>query len=529
MKRLPPTRPTVEAWLPILLLAALGSTLLAPPVAAAAADEAGVDWDAFRSGIETAMRQWEVPGLAVSVVSGDEVLFAEGFGTTSLGGDGARAVDEHTLFAAGSTTKAIAAAALGLLVDEGRIGWDTPVQELMPELRFSDPELTARLRVRDLLTHSAGVPNTDVLWYEQEHSLEEILRRMRFVPVDAHAVPRFTYQNVMYAAAGRLTEIVSGEAWPRFVEQRLFAPLGMSRSVATLAATEAMANVAQPHHRVAGEVVRIENASVDPVAAAGSVWSSVHDMSLWLRFLLRGCATEEGEQLLQPETCDELFEPQVLIDREMYPVMRLYDHKWLTYGLGWFQADYRGRALDFHSGSIDGMVALAGLVHREDVGVYVLANLDHAELRHSILLEALDRLDPRPEPSDASQTRDWHREVYELYRPEGEVEAATDESTAAAGDARPPRPLERYVGRYADPIAGEMVVEQRGEMLTLRWGRRECVLAPLDADRFLCAWTKRWRGEMVLEFETGRSGGVGAIDLGGTMLHRQVSDPAAEE
>lgn len=474
-------------------------------------------WEEFDRYLKSAMEDWRVPGLAIAVVRGDETVFLRGYGTTSL--EGGTPVDQHTLFSVGSTTKAMAAAALGLLVDRGEVSWDTPVSDVLPQFRLSDPTATARLRVRDLLTHSAGVPNTDFLWYEQDRTLDDILFAMRHAPMESAPGSRFTYQNVMYAAAGKVTEVLSGQSWSTFVERELFAPLGMERSVATLEGTARRSNVAKPHHIVDGEMVTIQNASVDPVAAAGSVWSSAHDLARWTAFLLRGCKTESGTALLEEQTCNELFEPQVIVGREMYPVMRLYEHKWLTYGLGWFQTDYRGRALDFHTGSIDGLVALIGLLRAEGIGVYVLANLDHAEVRHALLLQALDLLDPR---LGADDRRDWHAEVKELYDSIAEGNAAS--APREPFDPRPPLAAEHYVGTYNSPLGGEVLVTSAGEQLELRWGQQSCRLEHLGGDAFLCPWSARWRGTARFEFLPQRDPEQSTLRLGGLQFRRQTDD-----
>ena len=370
----------------------------------------GPDFEAFDEYVRASVEEWGVPGLAIAVVKDDRIVFERGYGTRSF--DAGGTVDEHTLFSVGSTTKAMAAFGIALLVDEGQLGWDDPVSRHMPDFRLADAEATARLRVRDLLTHNAGVPNTDVLWYEQPNDLDEILHRMRYVELETPMYSSFTYQNVMYAAAGKLTEIKTGMPWPRFIEHRLFEPLGMARSVGSLERAALRDNVASPHDVVDGQLVEIENASVDVVAAAGSVWSSVHEMALWARFLLRGCVTESGQRLLEAESCRELFEPQTLVNREMYPAMRLYEHHWFTYGLGWFQTDYNGRALDFHSGSIDGLVALFGLIRAENLAVYILGNRDHAEVRHALMYRALDLFDDNLADDER---RDWNREIKDLF------------------------------------------------------------------------------------------------------------------
>ena len=148
------------------------------------------------------MRDWKTPGLAIAVVKDGEVVFAKGYGVRRLGAP--EPVDEHTLFAVGSTTKAMTAAALGMLVDEGKLGWDDPVTKHLPWFALHDPYVTREVRVRDLLTHRAGVPNTDLLWYQQETPAREVVARLRDVPLESSVRTHFTYQNVMYAAAGEV-------------------------------------------------------------------------------------------------------------------------------------------------------------------------------------------------------------------------------------------------------------------------------------------------------------------------------------
>ena len=99
-----------------------------------------------------------------------------------------------------------------------------------------------------------------------------------------------------------------------------------------------------------------------------------------------------GEKaLLSEASLRELFAPQTMVDaRRFYPTAPLTKPHWTTYGLGWFQQDYAAEAVDFHTGSIDGMVAICGLVRDRGLGVVVLANLDHAELRHALMLRAFD-------------------------------------------------------------------------------------------------------------------------------------------
>jgi CubicO group peptidase (beta-lactamase class C family) len=179
-----------------------------------------------------AVRDWQVPGLAISVVKDGRVVFAKGYGVRELGRPAP--ADTQTLFAIGSTTKAMTAAALGMLVDEGKVRWDDPVTRYVPRFQTGDPYVTREMTVRDLLTHRGGVGNADYLWYESDIPSDEVRRRLRFLRPAYSFRAGFIYQNVMYAVAGDVVEAASGMPWEQFVRRRIFEPLGMTRTVATL-------------------------------------------------------------------------------------------------------------------------------------------------------------------------------------------------------------------------------------------------------------------------------------------------------
>lgn len=465
---------------------------------------------------------WQIPGLAVAVVKDGEVVFAKGYGVLELGKPAA--ADADTLFAIGSTTKAMTAAALGMLVDEGKIGWDDPVTKYLPWFQLDDPMVTREVTVRDLLTHRAGLPNADFLWYGRDNAPRDILFRMRYLPQETSLRSHFTYQNVMYAAAGAIVAEVSGLPWEDFVRARLFEPLGMNGTSVTLSGLEGRANAASPHYTLDGNVQVIENESVDPVAPAGSIWSSVSDMAKWVRFLLEG-TTPEGRRLLKEETLEELFRPQTIVDRdEFYPTQRLTRPKWTTYGLGWFQHEYQGRAVDFHTGSIDGMVAIHGLIRSERLGVYVLANLDHAELRHALMYTVFDLYGDGVEPR-----RDWSAELRELYRSlakEAEDKRAEVEAKRVPG-TRPSLPPEGYAGAYSDPLAGEATVSKTDEGLRLSLGPRLAGnLEHWHHDVFRVSWDRKWQGKSFVSFHLGIEGEVESLDIEG-LAFRHTRDSSS--
>ncbi len=474
------------------------------------------DPEAFHRWTERAVADWNATGLAVAVVSGPDLLFARGYGELALGGG--EPVDADTLFAIGSTTKAMTAAALGILAEEGKLDWDDPVRRHIPEFRLADRYLTEEMTVRDLLTHRGGLPNTDLFWYGQATDINEMLARLPAVAPAYSMRSGFVYQNVMYAAAGEVVARVSGMPWADFVASRIFRPLGMERSTPLLSLTAWRDNVATPHHIVDGETVIIENASVDHVGAAGSVWSSVREMSRWLRMLLANGVAPDGTRILGEAVVEEMFRPQALVDRAgFYPSQQLTNPKWVTYGLGWFQQDYAGEAVDFHTGSIDGMAAIAGLIRSRGIGVLVLANRDHVEARHALMLHAFDRLLGREDGPD------WSADLRRIY----EALAETQREALAAFEAAripgtsPGLPPAAYAGVYRDPVGGAIRVSESDGALFFDYGPG--LRGPLTHwhhETFRVDWEKRWRGFAPVLFRLGVTGTPDRLIFGTTAFVR---------
>lgn len=211
----------------ILAAAAALATPRRAPLTAQSPDARAAALDAF---IARGMQDWKIPGLAIVVVQRDSVVYAKGFGVRTLGAPDP--VDVHTRFGIMSTTKAMTALALALLVDEGKVAWDDPVTKHLPWFRLSNPWVTREVTIRDLLTHITGLGNADLLWTRGDLSTREILERVAGLEMSYSLRGGFIYQNVMYQAAGAVVEAASGLGWARFVESRIFAPLGMTRSTA---------------------------------------------------------------------------------------------------------------------------------------------------------------------------------------------------------------------------------------------------------------------------------------------------------
>jgi CubicO group peptidase (beta-lactamase class C family) len=462
--------------------------------------------------IRRGMADWGIPGLSVAVVRNDSVLLAKGYGVRRLGEAGA--VDERTLFGMMSTTKAMTAVAVAMLVDDGRLAWSDPVTKWIPEFALSDPYVTRQITVLDLLTHNTGLGNTDLLWTRGDLSEGEVFRRLKDVPLSYSLRGGFVYQNVMYGLAGEVIARASGMPFSEFLTRRVFQPLGLSRTYPSYRAAAAAddPDISTAHYRIDGSIRPIPETDVDLIPAAGAVWSSARDMAAWLRFLLDG-GRVNGVRLVSDSSFRMLFAPHAVIGPdEFYPTAALTHPHWTTYGLGWFEQDYQGRFLAFHTGSLDGRTAIVGLLPDERSGVYVFGNLDHAEFRHALMLKSLDLLTGAP-------ARDWSTDLRQLY---GGLEARADSARRALQASRiagthPTRPLAEFAGHYRHPVWGDLEVTAEGDSLGIHMGTSPQLAGPLTHwhyDTFSVTWGDGRDGSELVTFDLGTNGRVRGLWFG---------------
>ena len=408
--------------------------------------------------VARAVQDWNVPGLAIAVVKDDSVVFMKGYGVRTLGTNDP--VSSHTLFANASTTKAFTALAVALMVDEGKLRWDDRVDDRLPGFVLKVPYATQELTIRDLLTHRVGFGDPGFLWYGRTFDYPEMMRRLRYVTPESSLRSRFTHNNVAYATAGVIAGKAAGTSWDDLVKTRILGPLGMTETVTQARDLAGRADVASPHDYV-DDTLRVIGRDVvdlvDPIAPAGSMYSSVGDMTRWLRFLLDSgrVGGAAGTRLVSAASFAELFRPQVIIGPEdgFYPTARLTRPRFMAYGLGWFLEDYRGEFVAFHTGSIDGTVAIVGLIPDHRLAVVIFANRDHAELRHALMYRVFDAYLGGPR-------RDWStdmRAMYDSLRAAGRA-ARRQAEQARVRDTKPSLALEQYAGPYSDSLYGDLTL-----------------------------------------------------------------------
>ena len=475
--------------------------------------------DSFDKYVESARQQWQVPGLSIVVVKDGKVVFEKGYGVRELGKRDP--VMNETLFGSMSTTKAMTVACLAMLVDEGKLRWDDKVIKYLPDFRVGDPYVTNELRVRDLLTHSAGLGNADFLWsWTPTIANAEVLRRMQYANPAYSLRSSFIYQNIMYLVAGTVIERVSGMPWEQFIRERLFSPLGMKNSFPNLSLSRSYLNRSASHFEVKGKIEVIPEMPADSIAPAGAVWSTADDIGKWVAFML-GDGTANGKVLIKPATFNEILKPQVIVPApQFYPTVAITKPHWMTYGLGWFQHDYRGEMVNFHTGSLDGRTAIIGLMRDKKLGVYIFGNLDHAELRHALMYKVFDVF------GFGDNTRDWSSEFKTLYdgiKEQGRKRQEAVRAMRKTGTA-PNLPLEAYAGRYSDPFYGSIDIQLSNGKLRANLGNGlEADLEHWQFDSFMGTWNKSWWDQSLFTFSISPvAPNVDSITVDGATLKKET-------
>ena len=395
---------------------------------------------------------WSIPGMSVVIVQNDSTVYKNTYGVKNYFQNDP--VDSKTIFSMASTTKAFIAMGLGILVDRDSINWDDKVISHFPSFKLSDDYITEDARVKDLLTHNLGIGNEDRLWTTDSTSVDEMLYNFSKSEKKYSLRGGYTYQNIMYVIAGKVIENVSGMSWQDFIEVNILDKIDFSCTLTWSKDIFNYKNYTYPHMIDYDEgIVNVPFTISDQIGAAGMMWSCADDMEKYLNFLLNKSEVN-GEKVLSENTFNYIFEPQILIGNSFYPTSKLTKPKWKTYGLGWFQHDYRGYKIDMHTGSLQGLVAIIALVRDKNIGVQVFANLDGAELRHAIIYKVFDLL------LFDDDSRDWNSEIFELYNERSErYKKSYYESFENRDKSKKlSYELEDFVGKYSNDMYGDIII-----------------------------------------------------------------------
>jgi CubicO group peptidase (beta-lactamase class C family) len=283
--------------------------------------------------MESMLRAARIPGAALAIVSHERTILARGYGCRELASQ--LPMSARTIYPIGSTAKAFNATLIGMLVDESKLGWDTPVQNYLPQFGLRDAQASALVTLRDLVTMRTGLPRHDWMWMHDPVGRAEIAKRARHLEASASFRERFQYNNVTVAVAGHVAEIVMGRSWEVLVREKLLEPLGM---VSTGFGVPETGEITASYHenRQRTLVMTSPRMDADMTPAGTGFYSTIEDMARWLSF-----------NLARARVLEEIHTPQIVVGADPSsptPGAR--------YALGWFVDRYNGHRRISHSGHI---------------------------------------------------------------------------------------------------------------------------------------------------------------------------------
>jgi CubicO group peptidase (beta-lactamase class C family) len=338
---------------------------------------------------EITLKTFDVPGIAVAVVKDGKVIHAKGYGERSL--NTKQKVDENTLFGIASNSKAFTVAALGILVDEGKLKWDDKVTDYIPEFRMYNPYVTEEFTVKDLLTHRSGLglgAGDLMFWPDSSNFTKaDMIHNLRYLKQASSFRTKFDYDNNLYMVAGEVVARVSKMSWEEFIQKRILDPINMSSSAPSYKLLKNKSNVIDPHAPVDGVVKVIRRDWNEAADAAGGIYSNLTDMCKWIIMQMNDGKYDDGKQLFSKEVHEEMWTPQTII-----PVRgeTSYNTHFASYGLGWFLSDVHGYKQCTHTGGLAGIVTQVTLIPELKLGIIVFTNQQSGAAFTSITNTILD-------------------------------------------------------------------------------------------------------------------------------------------
>ena len=411
--------------------------------------------DGFDQFVEQALKDWNAPGAAVAVVQGDKVILLKGYGYRDV----ARKIPTtpKTLFAIASITKSFTVTDLGMLIDEGKGGWDQPVRTVFPAFKLYDPVLTEQITLRDLVTHRSGLPRHDMVWYSSDFSRDDLIRRLQFLEPNKPLRATFQYNNLMFMTAGYIAGLLDGRSWEDSARARVLQPLGMEMTTFSLRTLQNSPDFALPYqkgHDLKAELKQMPFEATCPdtcaLGPAGELNSNAEDMSHYLMFHMNN-GKYNGKQLLSATNSAQMQTPQMTIAGEP-------DYSELgetSYGMGFFISTYRGHKRIEHGGNLDGFSSLFTFLPEEKIGVVVLTNLDETPLPDVIAFNVIDRLLGMEQVPWSKRFLDQ-----EVGGKQAEQEAKGKGYEIRKKDTRPSHEMKEYFGDYENPGYGVVSISE---------------------------------------------------------------------
>jgi CubicO group peptidase (beta-lactamase class C family) len=450
--------------------------------------------DSLDNYVNRALTEWQIPGVSVCIVKNGKIVVMKGYGVKETGTNDK--VDENTLFMIGSNSKAFTATALAMLDADKKLSLDDKVQKWMPDFKLYDPWVAKEANIRDLLCHRLGFETFqgDFMFFDSDLTTAEVREKMGKLKPMYSFRSKWGYTNSAFMTAGEIIPKVTGKSWADFITDSIFKPLGMNNSLALSKDIQAASNKCAAHTVVMGELKKIPYGNIDNLAAAGSISSSVNDMSKWVMMQLNN-GKLDGKTIIPANAIAQTRIPHSILGNGGHMFNKSH---FALYGLGWFLEEYAGRKIVAHTGGVNGFVTSVCLIPEEKIGIIVFTNTDANNFYEALRNEIQDAYLGLPYRN--------YSKVYLGSQNADEKEKAKQYKMIRDSIAMNPKtelPETAYAGEYMHDVYGKMNIKMEHGKLIMRfehhkgrWG----TLEPLGGNRFFCTYNDPLYGMKKLDF-----------------------------
>lgn len=452
--------------------------------------------DSLDTYVNRALQQWQIPGAAVCIVKNGKLVVMKGYGVKEAGSN--NAVDENTLFMIGSNSKAFTATAMAMLEAEKKLSLDDKVQKWLPDFKLYDPWVAKEANLRDLLCHRLGFETFqgDFMFFDSDLDAAGVFERFAKVKPLYGFRSKWGYTNAAFGVAGEVIHKVSGQPWGDFIKEKIFKPLGMNNSLSLSKEIHTAGNKASAHTVVMGELRKIPYGNIDNIAPAGSISSSVQDMSKWVMALLNN-GRLEGKEIIPLSAIQQTRTPHSILGNGGHQFNKAH---FALYGLGWFLEEYAGRKIVAHTGGVNGFVTSVCLIPEEKLGIVVLTNTDANNFYEALRNEIQDAYLGLP-------YRNYSQVSLQFMKADEKAKSKQHQLIRDSIALNPTTtlPLTAYAGEYQHAIYGKMNMTLEAGKLIMRFEHhkgRYGTLEPLGGNRFFCTYSDPLYGMKKLEFVT---------------------------
>ncbi len=397
-------------------------------------------------------------GFAVAVVDKDKLIYAKGFGYRDY--ENKIPVDENTLFAIGSSSKAFTSAILGQLRDDDKLSLEDSPIKYIPQLEFYNDELNSGITIKDMMCHRTGIPRHDISWYMfPTQDRDELMARVKYQEPFTGLRKQWYYNNFMFLGQGVIAEKITGKTWEENIAERFFKPLRMDRSNATIQEMKDAQNASLGYTVINDEVTKMDYYDIAAMSPAGSINSSVKDMANWAITWING-GKFEGEQIIPEAYCIEAISPHMIVNN-VGPNDEFPDIHLASYGYGWFILSYKGHYRVEHGGNIDGFSANVSFFPSDSIGIVVLSNQNGSAVPSHVRNTIAERMLDLDRTDWAARLRGDEDDDNE----DDDEEEAQDMKPAIVENTSPSHNLQEYTGMYSNMGYGEFEIKNENDSL----------------------------------------------------------------